>query len=62
MNTWLIDRHCGLVVRARDYSPIGPGFDSLRYQIFREVGLEQGPLRLMKENENLLERKIEARV
>jgi hypothetical protein len=35
-----------------------PGFDSRRYQIFREVvGLERGPLRLVSTIEELLERK-----
>jgi hypothetical protein len=43
------DRLCGLVVR-------GPGFDSKRYQIFWEiVGLERGPLSLVRIIEELLE-------
>jgi hypothetical protein len=34
------------------------GFDSRRYQIFREVvGLERGPLSLLSTTEELLERK-----
>jgi hypothetical protein len=28
------DRFCGLVVRVSGCQPRGPGFDSLRYQIF----------------------------
>jgi hypothetical protein len=43
------DRLCGLVIR-------GPGFDSRRYQIFWEiVGLERGPLSLVRITEELLE-------
>jgi hypothetical protein len=39
------DRLCGLVVRVPDCSPIGPEFDSRRYQIFwAAVSLERGPL------------------
>jgi hypothetical protein len=42
------DRLCGLVVRVPGYRRQGPGFDSLRYQIFREVvGLERNPLSLV---------------
>jgi hypothetical protein len=52
------DGFCGLVVRARGYSPIGPRFDSRRYQIFRVVvGLERGPLSLVRISEELLEGK-----
>jgi hypothetical protein len=29
-----VDRLCDLVVRVSDYRSTGPGFDSLRYQIF----------------------------
>jgi hypothetical protein len=50
-------RLCGLVVRVSGYTSRGPGFDSRRYQIFREVvGLEQGPLGLMSTMEELLGR------
>jgi hypothetical protein len=45
----MIDRLCGLVIR-------GPGFDSRLYQIFWEVvGLERGPLSLVRIIEELLE-------
>ena len=45
------DRLCGLVVRIR-----GPGFHPRRYQIFCVVlGLERGPLSLVRSNEELLE-------
>jgi hypothetical protein len=38
----------GLKVRVPDYRSRGPGFDSLRYQIFCEVvGLELFPLSLV---------------
>jgi hypothetical protein len=54
----MIDRLCGVVVRAPGYTSGGPGFDSLRYQIFWEVvGLERGPLSLVSKTEELLERK-----
>jgi hypothetical protein len=50
------DHLCGLVVRVPGYKSRGPGFDSRRYQIFREVvGLERGPLSLMRIIEELLE-------
>jgi hypothetical protein len=46
----------GLVVRVSDYRSRGPGFDSRRYQIFWEVvGLERGPLSLVRITEELLE-------
>jgi hypothetical protein len=46
----------GLVVRVFGYRSRGPGFDSRRYQIFREVmGLERGPLSLVRITEELLE-------
>jgi hypothetical protein len=49
------DRHCGLIVKA-------PRFDSLRYQMFCvAVGLELGPLSLVRINEELLERKVRLR-
>jgi hypothetical protein len=51
------------VVRVPGCTPRGPGFDSQRYQIFRiAVGLEQGPLSLVRINEELLERKLAAPV
>jgi hypothetical protein len=46
---------CGLVVRVPGYRYRGPGFDSQRYQIFREVvGLERGPLSVVSTIEELL--------
>jgi hypothetical protein len=51
------DRLCGLVVRVPGYRSRGPGFESRRHQIFWEiVGLERGPLSLMRITEGLLER------
>jgi hypothetical protein len=53
------DLLCGLVVRVPGYRSKGPGFDSRRYQIFWEVvGLERGPLNLMRIIEELLERTV----
>jgi hypothetical protein len=50
------DRLCGLVVRVSGYRSRGPGFDSWLYQIFWEVvGLERGPLSLVRITEELLE-------
>jgi hypothetical protein len=50
------DRLCGLVIRVSAYSSRGPGFDFLRYQIFWEVvGLERGPLSLVRITEELLD-------
>jgi hypothetical protein len=50
---------CGLVVRLPRCRPGGPGFDSLHCQIFWvAVGLERGPLSLVRINEELLERKV----
>jgi hypothetical protein len=50
-----MDRLCGLVVRVPGYRSRGPRFDSRRHQIFWEVvGLEQGPLSLMRITEELL--------
>jgi hypothetical protein len=52
------DRLCGLVVKSFWLQIYWSGFDSLRYQIFREVvGLERGPLSLMSTIEEQLERK-----
>jgi hypothetical protein len=52
----LMDRLCGLVVRVPGYGYGGPGFDSRRYQMFWEaVGLERGPLSLVRITEELLE-------
>ena len=54
VNCW--DRLCGLVVRVSGYRYRGLGFDSRRYQIFRVVlGLERGPLSLVRSIEELLE-------
>ena len=51
-----IDCLCGLLVRVSGYRYRGLGFDSRRYQIFWVVvGLEQGPLSLMRSIEELLE-------
>ena len=50
------DRLCGLVVRVSGYTYRGPGFDPRRYQIFWVVvGLERGPLSLVRSTEELLE-------
>jgi hypothetical protein len=50
------DRLFGLVVRVPGYRSRGPEFDSWRYQIFWEVvGLERGPLSLVRITEELLE-------
>jgi hypothetical protein len=60
---WYSDRPCGLVVWVPGYKSRGLGFDSRRYQIFWEVvGLERGPLSLMRVIEELLERKVAAPV
>jgi hypothetical protein len=49
---------CGLVFRIPGCKLRGPGFYSRRYKIFRvAVGLEQGPLSLVRIYEELLERK-----
>jgi hypothetical protein len=51
------DRLCGLVVRVSGHRSRDPGFDSRRYQIFRElVGLERDPLSLVSTLEDLLGR------
>jgi hypothetical protein len=53
---WGVDRLWCLVVRVPGYRSRGPGFDSQGYQIFWEVvGLEQGPLSLVRIIEKLLE-------
>jgi hypothetical protein len=53
----VIDRLCGRVVRVSGYRSRGPGFDSWRFQIFWEaVGLERGPLSLVRTTEELLGR------
>jgi hypothetical protein len=49
-------RLCGLVVRVSGYRSRDPGFNSQRYQISWEVlGLERGPLSLVRITEELLE-------
>jgi hypothetical protein len=51
-----IDRLCGLLVRAPGYRSRDPGYDSRRYQIFWDVvGLELGPLSLVRIIVELLE-------
>jgi hypothetical protein len=48
----------GLVARVPGYRSRGPGFDSRGYQSFLEVvGLERGPLSLVRIIEELLEKK-----
>ena len=50
------DRLCDLVVRVSGYRYRGLGFDSRHYQIFWVVvGLERGPLSLVRSIEELLE-------
>ena len=50
------DRLCGLVVRVSGYRYGGLGFDSRIYQIFWVVvGLERGPLSLVRSIDELLE-------
>ena len=52
----IMDRLCCLVVRVSGYRYRGLGFDSRRYQIFCVVvGLERGPLSLVRSIEELLE-------
>jgi hypothetical protein len=57
IRVWIMaDRLCGLVVRVSCYRYIGRGFDSRHYQIFWVVvGLERGPLSLVRSIEELLE-------
>jgi hypothetical protein len=48
------DRLCDLVVLVPGYRSRGPGFDSRLYQIFwKVVGLERGPLSLVRITEEL---------
>jgi hypothetical protein len=55
---FLLDRLRGLAVRVPGYRSRGPGFDSWLHQIFWEVmGLERGPLNLVRITEELLEQK-----
>jgi hypothetical protein len=55
-NCMSFNRLCGLVVRVPGYRSRGPGCYSRRYQIFCEIlGLERGPLSLVKIIEELLE-------
>jgi hypothetical protein len=54
---YFADRLCGLVVRVSGYRYRGPVFDSRRFQIFWEaVGLERGPLSLVRRTEEVLGR------
>jgi hypothetical protein len=58
-----VDCFCSLVVTVPGYRSRGPVFDSRSYQIFLEVvGLERGPLSLVRITEELLERKVAAPV
>jgi hypothetical protein len=51
-----VDRLCGLMVRVPAYRSRDSGFDSRRYHIFLEaVGLELGPLSLVRITEELFE-------
>jgi hypothetical protein len=51
------------LVRVPGYRSRDPGFVSRRYQIFWEVvGLERGPLSLVRISEELLEREVAAPV
>jgi hypothetical protein len=50
----LIDGLCGVVVRVSGYRSRGPGFDSRRYQILREVvGLEGDLLSIVSITEEI---------
>ena len=52
----IYDRLCGLVIRVSGYRYRGPGFDPRRYRIFWVVvGLERGPLSLVRSIQELLE-------
>jgi hypothetical protein len=51
------------VIRVPGCKLRGPEFDSRHYKIFRlSLGLERGPLNLVRINEELLERKVAAPV
>jgi hypothetical protein len=50
-------KHCDTVVRVPGYRSRGSGFESRFYRLFRELGLERGPLSLMSTIEEILERK-----
>jgi hypothetical protein len=55
---YVYTRLCGLVARVAGCRSRGPGFDSRCYQIFwKVVGLERGPLSLVRITEELLEPK-----
>jgi hypothetical protein len=57
------DSLCDLAIRVPGYRSRDPGFDSRRYQIFWEVvGLERGPLSLLKITEEILGSKVAAPV
>jgi hypothetical protein len=63
------DRLCGLVVRVLGYRSGGPGsipgttrFSGGKKKGKQVVGLEQGPLSLVSTTEELLDRKVAARV
>jgi hypothetical protein len=54
VRSYIYDRVCGLVVRVPGCRPRGPGFDCRRYRIFCvAVGLECGPLSLVRINETI---------
>jgi hypothetical protein len=55
------DRLCGLVVRVLDYRSRVPGSIAGHYKK-KVVGLERGPLSLVSTTEELLGRKVAARV
>jgi hypothetical protein len=58
-----MDRLCGLVVTVPGCRLRGSGLDYRRYQIFCvAVGLERGPLNLVRLNEELPERNVAAPV
>jgi hypothetical protein len=53
---YIYDRLCGLLGTVPGYRYRGPGFDSRRYHIFWEVvGLERGPLSLVRITEELFQ-------